>query len=159
MIVWLSMVRWYEAHILWHTFFSSDFILRTFDLHLFSSGTIILWCATWCGELGALENVCKTGLSQKLGQKLNKVSLLKLNWITIFTSGSVNPKRTGEGCTLLKLVPLEAIQWDNSDKVCNFLNIMTSEMSKGRCQKKRIYLGLCPKHRTPPTHRARLGLH
>ena len=22
-----------------------------------------------------------------------------------------------------------------------------------------IYLGLCPKHRTPPTHRARLGLH
>ena len=26
-------------------------------------------------------------------------------------------------------------------------------------KKKRIYLGLCPKHRTPPTHRARLGLH
>ena len=25
-------------------------------------------------------------------------------------------------------------------------------------KKKRIYLGLCPKHRTPPTHRARLGL-
>ena len=24
-------------------------------------------------------------------------------------------------------------------------------------KKKRIYLGLCPKHRTPPTHRARLG--
>ena len=33
-------------------------------------------------------------------------------------------------------------------------------MSKGRCQKKkRFFLGLCPKHRTPPTHRARLGLH
>ena len=26
-------------------------------------------------------------------------------------------------------------------------------------KKKRIYLGLCPKHRTLPTHRARLGLH
>ena len=26
-------------------------------------------------------------------------------------------------------------------------------------KKTRIYLGLCPKHRTPPTHRARLGLH
>ena len=26
-------------------------------------------------------------------------------------------------------------------------------------KKNRIYLGLCPKHRTPPTHRARLGLH
>ena len=26
-------------------------------------------------------------------------------------------------------------------------------------KKKNIYLGLCPKHRTPPTHRARLGLH
>ena len=26
-------------------------------------------------------------------------------------------------------------------------------------KKKRIYSGLCPKHRTPPTHRARLGLH
>ena len=24
-------------------------------------------------------------------------------------------------------------------------------------KKKRIYLGLCPKHWTPPTHRARLG--
>ena len=22
-----------------------------------------------------------------------------------------------------------------------------------------FFLGLCPKHRTPPTHRARLGLH
>ena len=31
-------------------------------------------------------------------------------------------------------------------------------LPKGRCQKKRIYLGLCPKHRTPPTRRARLGL-
>ena len=27
----------------------------------------------------------------------------------------------------------------------------------GKVSKKRIYLGLCPKHRTPPTHRARLG--
>ena len=26
-------------------------------------------------------------------------------------------------------------------------------------KKNRIYLGLCPKHRTPPTQRARLGLH
>ena len=26
-------------------------------------------------------------------------------------------------------------------------------------KKKRIYLGLCPKHWTPPTQRARLGLH
>ena len=26
-------------------------------------------------------------------------------------------------------------------------------------KKNRIYLGLCPKHQTPPTHRARLGLH
>ena len=25
--------------------------------------------------------------------------------------------------------------------------------------KKTFFLGLCPKHRTPPTHRARLGLH
>ena len=25
--------------------------------------------------------------------------------------------------------------------------------------KKAVFLGLCPKHRTPPTHRARLGLH
>ena len=23
--------------------------------------------------------------------------------------------------------------------------------------KKNVFLGLCPKHRTPPTHRARLG--
>ena len=30
--------------------------------------------------------------------------------------------------------------------------------NKGRCQKKnQFFLGLCPKHRTPPTHRARLG--
>ena len=29
----------------------------------------------------------------------------------------------------------------------------------GKVSKKRIYLGLCPKHRTLPTHRARLGLH
>ena len=29
---------------------------------------------------------------------------------------------------------------------------------KGRCQKN-VFLGLCPKHRTPPTHCARLGLH
>ena len=27
----------------------------------------------------------------------------------------------------------------------------------GKVSKKRIYSGLCPKHRTPPTHRARLG--
>ena len=26
-------------------------------------------------------------------------------------------------------------------------------------QKKTFFLGLCPKHRTPLTHRARLGLH
>ena len=26
----------------------------------------------------------------------------------------------------------------------------------GKVSKKRIYSGLCPKHRTPPTHRARL---
>ena len=25
--------------------------------------------------------------------------------------------------------------------------------------KKQFYLGLCPKQQTPPTHRARLGLH
>ena len=25
--------------------------------------------------------------------------------------------------------------------------------------KKNVFLVLCPKHRTPPTHRARLGLH
>ena len=30
---------------------------------------------------------------------------------------------------------------------------------KGRCKKKRFFLGLCPKHQTPPTHHARLGLH
>ena len=29
---------------------------------------------------------------------------------------------------------------------------------KGRCQKN-VFLGLCPKHRTPTTHCARLGLH
>ena len=29
----------------------------------------------------------------------------------------------------------------------------------GRCQKKTFFLGLCPKHRTPPTHRVCLGLH
>ena len=30
---------------------------------------------------------------------------------------------------------------------------------KGRCPKKNVFLGLCPKHQTPPTHSARLGLH
>ena len=30
---------------------------------------------------------------------------------------------------------------------------------KGKCKKKTFFLGLCPKHRTPPTHRAHLGLH
>ena len=31
--------------------------------------------------------------------------------------------------------------------------------AKGVCKKKNVFLGLCPKHWTPPTHRARLGLH
>ena len=38
--------------------------------------------------------------------------------------------------------------YDSSRFTCSF---------KGRCKKKNVFLGLCPKHRTPPTHRARLG--
>ena len=35
--------------------------------------------------------------------------------------------------------------------------ILSYETLREGVKKNRIYLGLCPKHRTPPTHRARLG--
>ena len=33
------------------------------------------------------------------------------------------------------------------------------DIREGVKKNNRFFLGLCPKHRTPPTHRARLGLH
>ena len=39
------------------------------------------------------------------------------------------------------------------------LEEMQSRIREGVKKKNRFFLGLCPKHRTPPTHRARLGLH
>ena len=42
-------------------------------------------------------------------------------------------------------------------RLCLGCSIKKTALSQGRCQKNRIYLGLCLKHRTPPTHRASLG--
>ena len=35
--------------------------------------------------------------------------------------------------------------------------VLACDMVLGK-EKKNVFLGLCPKHQTPPTHRARLGL-
>ena len=44
------------------------------------------------------------------------------------------------------------------DRISATMEYLKSQLREG-AQKKQFYLGLCPKHRTPPTHRVRLGLH
>ena len=41
----------------------------------------------------------------------------------------------------------------------HFLEVMHLNHSLRKGVKKRVFLGLSPKHRTPPTHRALFGLH
>ena len=46
------------------------------------------------------------------------------------------------------------------DELCPRLKVLKANISiREGVNKSTFFLGLCPKHRTPPTHRARLGLH
>ena len=61
--------------------------------------------------------------------------------------------------TQISLVRGDEAEMYGDSNVGELLKRKASEGVREGVKKNRIYLGLCPKHRTPPTHRARLGLH